>query len=217
MPASKRKHLVRDQTCEVMEPPSTVQEVGIPRSLLRRHRRAVILGALLALGLVAFVLVWFQPQQAFLNTTVEEALPGARASAPGMDESTPGPGEPTPSPGSGERSVLADGPFRSLEHETSGRALLVRLADGRVFLRFEDLDTLNGPDLRVYLSRVPASDDAHAYGEGFVDLGQLKGNKGDQNYRVPKEVDLTLYKSAVIWCRRFTVGFGVAPLRPAGS
>jgi hypothetical protein len=160
---------------------------------------------------MVFVLVWFQPQQAFLNTTVEETLPG------GAPASSPTPGATTSPAGSGQRSVLASGRFRSLDHETSGRALLVKLADGRVILRFEDLDTLNGPDLRVYLSEVPAGDDAHAYGEDFVDLGQLKGNKGNQNYRVPKDVDVTRFESAVIWCRRFTVGFGVAPLTPAGS
>jgi hypothetical protein len=181
------------------------------RSLLGRHRKATIIAAVLMVGLVVFVLVWFEPQQALLNTTVQEALPGARPTA------SPIPGGSTPSPGSGQSSVVASGRFRSLEHGTSGRALLVRLADGKVLLRFEDLDTLNGPDLRVYLSEVPAGGGAHAYGEHFVDLGQLKGNKGNQNYVVPKNIDLTRFKSAVIWCRRFTVGFGVAPLTPAGS
>src|SRR6266545_4802355 len=76
----------------------------------------------------------------------------------------------------------------------------------------ECLDTLNGPDLHVYLSEVPAGGDARAYGERFVDLGKLKGNKGNQNYRLPVNVDLSRYRSAVIWCKRFTVGFGVAPL-----
>ena len=180
------------------------------RSFVRRNRKWAVAAAALAVAFVVFVLVWFQPQQAFLNTTVEETLPGASAPA------SPGPGASIPSPGGGESSsVLASGQFRSLEHETTGRALLVRLSDGRVLLRFEDLDTLNGPDLRVYLSEVPAGGDARAYGEDFVDLGALKGNKGNQNYLVPEDVDLTRFKSAVIWCRRFTVGFGVAPLSPS--
>ncbi len=79
-------------------------------------------------------------------------------------------------------------------------------------MRFENLETSNGPDLRVYLSEVPAGDDWYAYGERYVDLGSLKGNIGDQNYEVPDDVDLDRYVSAVIWCRRFAVGFGVAPL-----
>jgi hypothetical protein len=64
----------------------------------------------------------------------------------------------------------------------------------------------------VYLSEIPASDDWHAYGERYLDLGALKGNRGDQNYEIPPGTDLTRFESAVIWCRRFTVGFGVAPL-----
>jgi hypothetical protein len=165
--------------------------------------------AILAVGFIVFVTVWFQPQQALLNTTVQETLP------PAGSPPSPSVRGSAPTPGTGQSSVLASGTFRSLEHDTTGQAMLVMLADGRVFLRFEDLDTLNGPDLRVYLSEVPAGGDAHAYGEDFVDLGQLKGNKGNQNYLVPDDVDLTRFKSAVIWCRRFTVGFGVAPLSPA--
>ena len=91
----------------------------------------------------------------------------------------------------------------------------MEIGDGRRFLRFEDLSTSNGPDLRVYLSEIPASDDWYAYGERFVDLGALKGNRGDQNYVLPDGLDLSEYKSAVIWCRRFTVGFGVAGLDQA--
>lgn len=187
----------------------TKPEGGHLRRLIRRHPKGTIAAAILAVGFIAFVLVWFQPQQALLNTTVQETLPPAAATP------SPGAGGLSPSPGVGQSSVLAAGEFRSLEHETTGRAMVVRLADGRVFLRFEELNTLNGPDLRVYLSEVPAGGDAHAYGEDFVDLGQLKGNKGNQNYLVPEDVDLTRFKSAVIWCRRFTVGFGVAPLSPA--
>lgn len=108
--------------------------------------------------------------------------------------------------------MLAEGAFQGLEHPTSGTAQLLDLADGRRFLRLENLDTSNGPDLRVYLSEIPASDDWYAYGERFIDLGPLKGNRGDQNYEVPAGTDLSAYQSAVIWCRRFTVGFGVAPL-----
>ncbi|MDP9342876.1 MAG: DM13 domain-containing protein [Actinomycetota bacterium] len=45
----------------------------------------------------------------------------------------------------------------------------------------------------------------------FVDKRVL----GDQDYLVPADIDLTKYRTAVIWCRRFKVGFGVAPIEPA--
>jgi len=38
--------------------------------------------------------------------------------------------------------------------------------------------------------------------------------RGSQNYAIPAGTDLLAFKSAVIWCRRFVVGFGVAPLSP---
>jgi hypothetical protein len=47
---------------------------------------------------------------------------------------------------------------------------------------------------------------------GFVDLGSIKGNVGDQNYDVPADLDLSKYRAATIWCRRFSVNFGTAPL-----
>ena len=66
----------------------------------------------------------------------------------------------------------------------------------------------------MYLSRVPANSELHAYRTGFIDLGPLKGNRGSQNYAIPAGTDLSAFKSAVIWCRRVAVGFGVAPLQP---
>jgi electron transfer DM13 len=109
-------------------------------------------------------------------------------------------------------TAVASGGFRSLEHRTTGSAHVLRLANGLHVLRIEDLDTSNGPDLRVYLSELPSNLGWHDYGEKYVELGKLKGNRGDQNYRIPAGTDISRYKSLVIWCVRFKVGFGVAPL-----
>jgi hypothetical protein len=101
--------------------------------------------------------------------------------------------------------------FRSLEHRTTGEAVVLTLADGTRVLRFEGFETSNGPDLRVYLSA--GSDDSsfgREYGEDHVELGVLKGNVGDQNYNIPAGTDLSRYRNAVVWCKRFGVGFGVA-------
>jgi hypothetical protein len=40
----------------------------------------------------------------------------------------------------------------------------------------------------------------------------LKGNIGDQNYALPADVDIDRYRTVTIWCRRFSVNFGSAPL-----
>jgi hypothetical protein len=174
-------------------------------SFFGKHPAAAWSSVGIAVAVVVFVMVWFQPHKLFLEETVDEALPVTTDGPPAESQETGS--RPTSQP-----SVLSEGDFRSLEHETTGTAQVIELSNGDRFLRFEDLSTSNGPDLRVYLSEVPESDDWYAYGERYVDLGSLKGNRGSQNYRLPDDLDLSRYESAVIWCRRFTVGFGVAGL-----
>ena len=181
-----------------------------PGRLARRHPVISGAAAFVGVGLIAFVLVWFQPQKLFLNTTVNEPVPGITGTAPAGDVSNSAAAGRSPR----GPQVLRSGRFRSLEHATTGTAIVVRQPGGSLILRLERLSTSNGPDLRVYLSRVPASGELHAYRTGFIDLGALKGNRGSQNYVIPAGTDLAAFKSAVIWCRRFVVGFGVAPLSP---
>jgi Electron transfer DM13 len=193
------------------------------QALIGRH--PVISSAVGGVGVlfVVFVLVWFQPQKLFLDQKVNEALPGvigspaAPTGAPGASAAPSAAPSPSQSLKASELTVLAGGTFRTLEHGTSGKALVLRRSDGSLFLRFDDLNTSNGPDLHVYLSQIPASDDWHAYGERYVDLGKLKGNVGDQNYALPAGIDLSKYRSAVVWCQRFAVGFGVAGLPELAS
>ena len=112
---------------------------------------------------------------------------------------------------------IAAGSFHSNAHETKGRATIYRLDDGRRVLRLTQFKTSNGPDVRVYL--VAAADvqkEDAAKKAGIVDLGALKGNVGDQNYDIPAGLDLSKYRAVSIWCRRFTVNFGAAPLADAG-
>jgi hypothetical protein len=198
------------------------------RSLIRRHRGAAAGTALVIAALLSFGLYWFAPWNLFIDKKVQESVPTVAASPVVSDAPTPAatPGSPAPntsghasptSPaGSTAPVVVAQGEFQSLEHSTSGRALILQLADGSRYLRLEDLNTSNGPDLRVWITDQPASSDWHVWDDGaYVDLGALKGNIGDQNYLIPADVDLGTYRTAVIWCRRFKVGFGVAPLEPA--
>ena len=76
-----------------------------------------------------------------------------------------------------------------------------------------EFETSNGPNLHVYLVAADdASDNETVMKAGFVSLGALKGNKGNQNYEVSTEIDLAKYRSVSIWCRRFGVNFATAPL-----
>ena len=105
----------------------------------------------------------------------------------------------------------ASAEFMSRAHRTTGQAFL--LTDGeQTILRIEDLRTDNGPDLDVYL--VPFSGDAPSsrYNDDFINLGDLKGNIGDQFYEIPPNTDLSRYSTVVIWCVRFDVAFGTVEL-----
>jgi hypothetical protein len=104
---------------------------------------------------------------------------------------------------------LASAEFESVEHGSSGRAAVVRLPGGERRLTFSRFETSAGPDLRVRLVPGGATDGG---ADGAIDLGGLKGNKGNQQYDVPGDVDLNRYQSVVIWCRAFTVAFAQARL-----
>ena len=171
---------------------------------MRGVRWRVLVGAAVVAGLVLAVgIAYFQPQKLFINQRVNEAIPAA-TTAPGQALQS--------SPVAGSETVLSRSNLQSLEHQSSGTVLLIQLAGGGRILRLENLATSNGPDLRVYLSTTPASADWHGYDRDYVDLGALKGNLGNQNYTLPDSLDITRYRSAVIWCRQFKVGFAVAPL-----
>jgi hypothetical protein len=118
-----------------------------------------------------------------------------------------------PAPGRAERRNidLAVGRFRSHEHRTDGTAKVVRLADGRRFLTLTRFATSAGPDLRV---RLVPGDTSDGGASGSIDLGALKGNRGDQQYELPRRAVL-VGRTVVIWCRAFSAPFGSAPLRTA--
>jgi hypothetical protein len=90
-------------------------------------------------------------------------------------------------------------------HKAEGIAKVINLADGRTFLRLENLKATNGPDLYVYLSLGKDASD-------IVNLGRLKGNIGNQNYEIPAGTDLSKYNTILIWCKAFSTLFGSAKL-----
>jgi len=113
----------------------------------------------------------------------------------------------------GSPQVLRAGRFHNGSHKTSGMATIYRLSDGRRVLRFTEFETSNGPDVQVYLIAAgDATDNATVTQAGFVPVATLKGNAGDQNYELPADIDLDTYRAVTIWCRRFGVNFGTAPL-----
>lgn len=100
-------------------------------------------------------------------------------------------------------------------HRAQGSAT-IWLSGATRILRLEDFQVTNGPRLHVLLTKnVPTRIfDGVGMDGDYVDLGPLKGNIGNQNYDIPPEVDLSEYRSAVIYCVPFRVVFSSAELGP---
>jgi hypothetical protein len=155
-----------------------------------RNKKAVLaLAALPVLGLGWYL---FRPELLFVNQTVNEALPGASQSAKMVE-------------------TFGKGTFASQAHETKGTAEVVEV-DGKRYVQLKDFHTSNGPDVRIYLVKSSNTDAGEVLKSGFVDLGSIKGNIGDQSYEIPSDVNLDEHQVVSVWCKRFSVGFGAAKL-----
>lgn len=168
--------------------------------------KKLIAAGVVVVGLVVGALV-FEPWTLWTRSTLVEAAPTApstSSTAPASEATSAAPVGPV---------ELAAGSFVSQEHETSGDATVLELPDGRRVLRVEGFSTSNGPDLEVWLSDRTAGGSWFKYDEGrHVGLGKLKATDGDHNYEIPADADLDGIRSVVIWCVRFDVAFGSAPL-----
>lgn len=150
-----------------------------------------------------------------IDSTVDDAMPAAIA----MPATAAAPDAASP-------ESAADGPIRvksgdlrdaDRSHKGSGQATIYQSPDGSNILRLENLNVTNGPALHVILTPHPdpmSRSDVNT--PGYVDLGSLKGNMGNQNYEIPSDVDIASQGSIVIYCMPFHVIFSVAPLQDAG-
>jgi hypothetical protein len=161
--------------------------------LTRFPRRTALVVAAAAVVVLALPVTWYLASPLFLTQTVSESAPAARA-----------------------QSRLAAGRFGVVDgiHKGEGAATLVRLPDGQIVLRLEDdFRVTNGPDLYVYLSGSAAPrTSAELHEPAAFEVAQLKGNVGGQNYALPEGLDLSKFRSVVIYCRRFTTVFSTAQL-----
>jgi hypothetical protein len=145
---------------------------------------------------VAFLCAWyvFRPDRLIVNRQINEAFPAAG--------------------GASSAQVVESGTFFGAMHPTTGTATIYRLSDGDRILRLTNFKTSNGPDVHVYLVAVDnAKDTAAVKNAEFIDLGTIKGNVGDQNYSLARDLDLFKYRTVSIWCKRFAVNFGSASMK----
>jgi hypothetical protein len=161
--------------------------------------RVAVIGAYL---LTAIVVGGYLGRSMLIDDEVNERV--VRVTPPAPDRATDGAAE------SPRNVLLRRGSFESLAHPAEGTATTIRTAAGARVLTLTNFEVDNGPDLRVYLVAGPARDESEV--DDFEDLGALKGNKGNQQYELPPQLDLGRYSTVVIWCRAFSVNFARAPL-----
>ncbi|MDE0606528.1 MAG: DM13 domain-containing protein [Acidimicrobiaceae bacterium] len=211
------------------------------RAFLRRNWKILVPVGVIGLAVAYYlVFIFFAVHLLFVDDKVNESGPLFDSGAVMTSEAVPEPSEPAPessepapessepAPSESESSEpepsgvesdeplevvrLVEGSFIDRSHPTEGVAVVLNDGTQQRFLRFEDFATDNGPDLNVYLSSAPPDASAGAFDDDFVDLGDLKGNIGAQNYEIPTDVDLNHHSTVVIWCVRFSVAFGAAEL-----
>jgi hypothetical protein len=182
----------------------------------RTRTRRLLLRVLLPVGVVLVVaaLLVLEPWKLVVDRRVDEAPPTVAAAGGAVD---PAPAAVPVAPAAPAAPVvLARGRLISHEHASSGQVEVLQLPDGSRVLRLEDLETSDGPRLRVWLSAAPVIEGRagwYVFADApHVDLGDLKGNIGSSNYALPADVDLAALPSVTIWCERFSVSFAAATL-----
>lgn len=184
----------------------------LTRPLLRR--RPVLAGLAVAALLLVVALALFEPWKLVVDRAVDEPLP---APPPVAAPAAPAAEPPAAAPPAGP-VVVARGELVAHEHAATGSVAVLELPDGSRVLRLEDLDTSDGPSLRVWLTDAPVIAGPggwHVFDDGaVVDLGELKGNVGSSNYPLPAGTDLAELTGVSIWCERFAVSFAAAALEP---
>lgn len=174
--------------------------------------KKILIIAILVL-LITIPIGWYLLSPFFNNLELNEGLPSIGDNFESMDAKTREEFEKQTEAAKNEvmeksdsmpssDGVIARADMVARAHEVEGQALLVKSGD-EYFLRFENLETINGPDLRIYLSSDLSARD-------IVDLGPIRATKGNVNYAIPAGTDLSKYKNAMIWCRAFSVLFSYA-------
>lgn len=171
---------------------------------MSRKGWAAIIAAAGALVLVA-ALAAFQPWKLWVDDKAHDADVVA-VTAPANPGEAAQPGQ------KGPEKIFEGQDWKAYSHgETTGVVKVYKQPDGSHVLRLENLKTSNGPDVKVVLSQKPY-DQVPELGSDYLTLATLKGNIGDSNYTVPAGTDLTKYKSAVIWCKRFDAVFAAVSI-----
>ena len=145
----------------------------------------------ISIGIISIVILavaYYGISPLFRNIKADEPLPGSAMKETSMQS---------------RESALAQ-IQGTAGHPTSGTVRVVE-ADGKKYIRYENLKTINGPDIYVYLAKDLTAKE-------YVNLGKVKATEGNVNYEIPEGTNLTDYPYAMIWCQQFGVLFNSAKI-----
>lgn len=108
--------------------------------------------------------------------------------------------------------TLASGSWTKKAERISGTWEIVD--DGKdVTLKLKNFKTESAPDLKLFFHKKSiGSLTSKKVKSGSKFLAKLKSNRGDQEYKLPKGLKLSDYKSIVIHCEQYTKLWGGANL-----
>lgn len=99
--------------------------------------------------------------------------------------------------------------FIKKHYSIAGKGRIVKTDSGIEIVFSDDFDTRSGPDLKVYLSKLPLSElEDSTVDSNSLKIGVLKSKSGAQSYRLPDGVSVEDYKSVVIHCEAFSKLWG---------
>ena len=99
------------------------------------------------------------------------------------------------------------GEFEEVNYKVKG-GFEIYTKDGKNFLRINNLDIINGPDLRLTLSNKKSI----KRGDDFKVIAPLKSNKGSFNVEIPKDINIDEYSHLQIHCYLFSKTFASAQI-----
>lgn len=90
-------------------------------------------------------------------------------------------------------------------HDTSGSVQIVQ-EGGKTLIRLgkDFMQDGTAPDVTIGLG--------HDGYDAATNLGKLRSFVGAQDYELPAGIDVSKYNEVYIWCKKFAVSLGVAPI-----
>ncbi|MGD1961150.1 MAG: DM13 domain-containing protein [Fulvivirga sp.] len=110
--------------------------------------------------------------------------------------------------------VAHSGSWTEKSYEVEGKWKIIKKGE-QYILRFDDdFDTKKAPDLKVFLSKLPANQvTAKNATKGTTLISELKKYHGKQEFVIPNGVSISDYKTLLIHCEQYEVLWSVASLK----